>query len=184
MQFRYYNQFNLSNNLAQAISFIISQKENADYICKNILVTIPEHQRLVFSSRLDGYNPWGGGLNALSGAQMAAIYKKEGKYIEKTIPKQVYSYMVIMENNAYETFSKLTFENKNQIEKTLQALSTFYQEYDGIFNSNTLCENFSYLKDFFTYLDEWRALTGRVTFDDDVLETGISKVSNKKAVRK
>ncbi len=31
MEYKYYNQFNLSNELSQAISTIISKKENDDY---------------------------------------------------------------------------------------------------------------------------------------------------------
>ena len=58
MPYKYYNQFNLSNELAQSISSIKSQKENVDYICQSIVVTIPEHRGLFFSSPLDGYNAY------------------------------------------------------------------------------------------------------------------------------
>ena len=51
----------------------------------------------------------------------------------------------------------------------LQLLSVFVQEYNGIFDSRTLSENFPYLQDFFTSIDDWRAQTGRVTIDDNVL---------------
>ena len=77
--YKYYNQFHMTDELAQTITGIVSKKENANYLCKVISVTIPEHRGLVFSSPLDGYEPWGGGLNALSGAQIHAINEKYGK---------------------------------------------------------------------------------------------------------
>ncbi len=67
MSYKYYNQFNLSKELAESISTIVSQKEETDYTCKSLVVTIPEHRELVFKSPLDGYNSYGGGLNALCG---------------------------------------------------------------------------------------------------------------------
>jgi len=178
MPYKYYNKFNLSNELAQSISSIISQKENVDYICTAIVVTIPEHRGLVFSSPLDGYNAYGGGLNALSGAQINAINEKYGKYVEGTIPAENYAFLIVMDNDSLQTFSKFSFKSYDEIKRTLDVLSIFNAEYNGIFDSRTLSQKFPYLQDFFDSLDEWRAKTGRVTIDDDILESSAKKVLN------
>lgn len=175
MPYRYYYQFNLSNELAESISLIISQKEGTDYICKPLVVTIPEHRGLVFRSPLDGYNSYGGGVNALSGAQINAINEKYGKYVEETIPTEDHTYLVIMDSKSFQTFSKFSFKSKDEIKRTLDTLSTFYSDYRGIFDSRTLSEKFPYLQEFFDRLDEWRAETGRVTLDDDILTDSIKR---------
>ena len=182
--YKYYNQFHMTDELAQTITGIVSKKENANYLCKAISVTIPEHRGLVFSSPLDGYEPWGGGLNALSGAQIHAINEKYGKYLEGTIPAEEHNFIVIMEKNAYQAFSKLSFRSKDEIKRALEALSVIFVEYDGIFNSNAFKERFPYLEDFFALIDEWRSETGRVTIDDDILENGMKKTLNIKNIRK
>lgn len=178
MPYEYYNQFNLSNALAQSISSIISQKENADYVCRAIVVTIPEHKGLVFSSPLDGYNAYGGGLNALSGAQINAINEKYGKYVEGTIPAEDYAFLIVTDNDSLQTFSKFSFKSYDEIKRALDVLSIFNTEYNGIFDSRTLSQKFPYLQDFFDSLDEWRAETGKVTIDDDILENSAKKILN------
>lgn len=175
MPYKYYNQFNLSNELAQSISSIISQNENADYVCQSIVVTIPEHRGLVFSSPLKGYHAYGGGLNAFNGAEINAINEKYGKYVEGTIPAEDYTFLVVMDNESLQTFSKLSFRSYDEIERALDVLSVFSTKYDGIFDSRTLSQKFPYLQVFFDSLDEWRAETGRVIIDDDILESSVKK---------
>ena len=176
MSYKYYNQFNLSNELAESISSIISQKEGTNYICKSLVITIPEHKGLVFSSPLDGYNAYGGGLMALSGAQINAINEKYGKYVEGTIPAEDYAFLIIMDSDSLQTFSKFSFKSYDEIKRTLDVLSAFNTEYNGIFDSRTLSERFPYLQEFFDRLDEWRAETGRVTLDENILADGIKRV--------
>ena len=57
----------------------------------------------------------------------------------------------------------------------LKRLGAFVEEYNGIFDSRTLSTKFPYLQDFFTSLDDWRAQTGRVTIDDNVLNESTKK---------
>ncbi len=179
-EYQYYNQFYLSKELSKAISYIISQKEGTDYICRTIVVTIPEHKGEVFISPLNNYNAWGGGLNALSGAQRRVIDEKYGRYVEGTIAEENYPYLVVMDKDSFKRFSKLSFKSKNKIKKALDTLSTFcfeYDEYDGlIFDSRILSAKFPYLQAIFELLDKWRAETGRVTVDDDILKISINEV--------
>lgn len=177
--YKYHNQFHMTDELAQTITNIVSQKEKADYLCKAISVHIPEHKGLVFSSPLDGYEPWGGGLKALSGAQIQAINEKYGKYILGTIPAEEYDFIVIMENKAYQAFSKLSFESEKEIESELVSANAFFFRYNGIFNATYFKDRFPYLEDFFASIDEWRAETGRVTIDDDVLQQSYKKTLKK-----
>lgn len=147
----------------------------ADYVCQSILVTIPKHPGLIFISPLDRYNSYGGGLNALSGAQIRAINDKYGKYVEGVIPAENYAFLTIMDSNSLEIFSKVSFKSKNGIKRKLKSLSIFYTEYDGIFDSRILIQRFPYLQEFFNVLDEWRLETGRVTLDNDILQIAIKK---------
>lgn len=176
MSYQYYNQFNISNELAQYITSIISQKENVDYVFKPIVVTVQEHSKMAFSSPLDGYNAWGGGLNALSGAQINEINKEYGHYVEKTIPASDYAFLVIMEKDSLQKFSELSFSSFEEVKRALNDLSVFAVGYNGIFDVRNLIPGFPYLKDFFNSLDAWRAETGRVTVDEDILESSYKKV--------
>ena len=178
MPYKYYNQFNLSKELAKSISYIISKKEGTDYICKELIVKIPEHEGLVFKSPIDYQDSLGGGLKAPSGAQIREINEKYGKYVKGTIPAEDYAFLVVMDNDSLQTFSKFSFKSYDEIKRTLDVLSVFNSEYTGIFDSRTLSQEFSYLQDFFDSLDEWRAETGRVTIDDDILESSAKKVLN------
>ena len=175
MEYKYYNQFNLSNKLSQSISSIISKKEKDNYVCKIITVTIPEHKGLVFHSPLTNEDICGPGASALSGAQIQAINEEYGWYSEGTILAEEYPFFVVMKNDELEIFSKLSFDNRNKIKEILQSHSVVCESYFGVFESRTLIKTFPYLQDFFNYLDKWRAETGRVTIDDDILEKGMKK---------
>lgn len=169
MEYKYYNQFNLSEPLSQALSKIISKKEDDDYVCRIITLTVPEHKGMVFHSPLTNEDICRPGYSALSGAQINDINERYGKYIEGTIPEENYSFFVVMKEESYKKISKLSFKSRDEINMALQLLSVFSQEYSGIFDSRTLSEKFPYLQDFFTSIDDWRAQTGRVTIDDKVL---------------
>ena len=104
MEYKYYNQFNLSNELSQAISTIISKKENDDYVCKILVLTIPEHKDMVFYSPLTNEDIYRPEFSALSGAQIREIDEKYGKYIEGTIPEENYSFLVVMKGESYKKF--------------------------------------------------------------------------------
>lgn len=177
MEYKYYHQFSLSKKLAKSISSIISKEENGNFICNELQIVIPKHKGLVWSSPLDGYNPWGGGLNALSGAQMRDIDEKYGRFVEGTIEEECYDFIVVMKANAFQAMLRANLESKDEIIGALKVLNAFYIGYDGLsFDSRTLIKRFPYLETFFDDLDEWRARTGRVTLDDDVLECCTEKV--------
>lgn len=185
MEYKYYNQFNLSNELAKTISSIISEKEKDSYVCKIITVTIPEHKGLVFHSPLTSEDICRPGVSALSGAQIQTINEEYGWYSEEKILSKEYPFFVVMRSDELEEFSNLSFDDRNKIKEALQSHSVVCESYFGIFDSRTLIQLFPYLQDFFNYLDEWRAKTGRITIDDDVLEKGRKRILsiNKKVLR-
>lgn len=168
----YYNLFQLSDNLIKSISYIISKREGDNYICKELEIMIPKHKELIFTSPLDGYKPYTGGINGLNYEQIRAVNEKYGKYIEKTIPSKKVAFLVIIENDLLEIFSKFIFDDEQEIEKTLNSQCVFSEKLDGIvFNSVDLCKRFPYLKELFDKLNEWRIKTDCFTLDDNIIDS-------------
>ena len=170
MSYKYYNQFHMTDELESILTKLISDKEGKNYICKIISATIPEH-----TEEESGYT---GDVAGLSGADIAYMNENYGHFYKIKVPSQEYEYIAVMESIAYQYFQKYSFGDKREISNTLKALSVVFASYDGIFNSNIFYEKFPYLKAFFDSLDEWRAETGRVTIDDDILESSAKKVLN------
>ena len=146
--------------------------EGDNYSCKKLEFTIPEHKELMFTSPLDGYKPYTRGINSLNYEQIKAVNEKYGKYIEKTIPSKKVAFLVIIENDLLELFSKFIFEDEQEIEKTLNSQCIFSEKLDGIvFNSVDLCKRFPYLKELFDKLNEWRIKTDCFTLDDNIIDS-------------
>lgn len=168
----YYDWFQLSDNLVKSIAYIIYKMEGDNYICKKLEFTIPEHKELIFTSPLDGYKPYTGGINGLNYEQIRAVNEKYGKYIERTIPSKKVDFLVIIENDLLEIFSKFIFDDEQEIEKTLNSQCVFSEKLDGIvFNSVDLCKRFPYLKELFDKLNEWRIKTDCFTLDDNIIDS-------------
>lgn len=175
MEYKYYNQFNLSDTLACSISSLISKKENENYVCKIMNVTIPSHNELVFKSPLTNDDFCGPGAVNLNGAQIQAINEKYGYYSVELIPEEGISFFVVTKEKELEKLPELTFNSKKEIKETLEKHCVICEDYFGTFDSRTLIKEFPYLNVYFGILDEWRALTNRVTIDTDVLEKGAQK---------
>ncbi len=180
MNYKYQNQFNMDTALSEAVTSIINSHEKERYVCKVLICEVPEHKDLIFVSPLDGYNAYGGGLNALSGAQIAAINEKYGKYVPGTVEAEDYSYLGVMLESDYQFFKELKFKSREEIYRILKSLCPVVTEYDGIFNPNIFYERFPYLQPFFTSIDTWRAETGRVTIDQKVLVKAKQENTKKK----
>ena len=171
MEYQYYDMFNLEEELVNAISTIISAKEGEKLEFKMIDVCTSKTIELVFNSPLDGYNPWGGGLNAPSGAQIAAYNEKYGTYEFETIPARYYHFLVVATDEELNFIKKVSFSDLTSIEKTLKSVFRVSSEYDDVsFNPNILTQKFPYLESFFDSLNEWRVKTRRVTIDNDIIE--------------
>jgi len=175
MEYKYYNQFNLSDTLACSISSLISKKENENYVCKVMNVTVPSHNELVFKSPLTNGEFCGPGAVNLNGAQIGDLNDKYGYYSVELIPEEGISFLVVMKVKELENLPELTFNSKKEIKKELEKHCVVCDDYFGIFDSRILIKKFPYLNVYFDTLDEWRALTNRVTIDTEVLEKGMQK---------
>lgn len=168
----YYDLFQLSDNLVKSISYIIYKMEGDNYSCKKLEFTIPEHKELMFTSPLDGYKPYTRGINGLNYEQIRVVKEKYGKYIERKIPSKKVAFLVIIENDLLEIFSKFIFDEEQEIEKTLNSQCVFSKKLDGIvFNSVDLCKRFPYLKELFDKLNEWRIKTDCFILADNIIDS-------------
>lgn len=158
----YNNRFYMTNELEAALSKLISEKEKKDYICKKISVTIPEHTKEVY-----GYT---GRVTGMSGAEIAYMDKHYGEPYDIRIPAQKYTYIVVMERQAYQYFKKFSFKDIQGIEVALKALSSFFNPYYEYFNSKIFYEKFPYLEHFFTALNDLRTELGEIDIKEDVLQ--------------
>ena len=156
------NRFYMTNELEAALSKLISEKENKDYICKKISITIPEHTKEVY-----GYT---GNVTGMSGADIAYMDKHYGHPYESIIPAQDYKYIVVMEHQAYQYFNNFSFESISEIEGALKALSVFFHSYYEHFYSAIFYEKFPYLEDFFIALMDSRTASGAIDIKEDVLQ--------------
>lgn len=175
MKNEYPNEFCLSESLSQALSTLVSKIGGVEYVCKLVSITIPKHRGMVFRSPLAGANPWGGGLKALSGAQIRVIDSEYGSYVEGIIEEETYNFFIVMESKSLEKFSKRSFKSVDDVYKELSSLCVLWSEYGGTFDSVALCRVFPYLREFFGDLNVWRDENERLTLDEDVLDMCIKK---------
>lgn len=188
MEYQYYNQFHLDDNLKNAISQIVSKKEGKEYVCKTVGFIVGSHRDLVFTSDLDILVPYGGGLNALSGAERAAIEEKYGKHVYETIPEKTCSYIILIEKELYNRLIKISrFKSQDEIEGILSFTADVVIRYIGFFEpyrAMNFTYKFPYLKSFFNELDEWRASEGRTTIDDKILNACVEHAINEDTPKK
>ncbi len=93
--------------------------------------------------------------------------------IESPIHKRKTSYVAIMDTTAKTYFDKINFINSKHLTTTLESLSLFSADYNGILNVNSsdMFEKLPYLQPFFNELDKTRELSGRVSvYPDEVSE--------------
>ncbi|MCI9435078.1 MAG: hypothetical protein HFI86_07415 [Bacilli bacterium] len=170
--YKYLNQFHMSDELEKILTKLICEKENGDYVCKIVSVTIPEHTEKGY-----GYT---GGVDGLSGADIQFRNEHYGHFYEVEIPTEEYNYIAVMERVAYQYFLKFSFSNEKEVSNALRALSIVFDPYDDeIFNSTMFYEKFPYLEEFFATIDKWRLETERVTIDDNILQQSYEKALKK-----
>lgn len=92
--------------------------------------------------------------------------------IESPIHKRK-TYVAIMDTTAKTYFDKINFINSKHLTTTLESLSLFSADYNGILNVNSsdMFEKLPYLEPFFNELDKTRELSGKVSvYPDEVSE--------------
>lgn len=182
MAYEYKNQYNVNQELSDAIAGIITVMENNDYVCKVINIEIPEHEGMV-RSYVKG-NPYEGSYEHINGAQWNDLIENYSTLVPGKIDKQIESYFIVMSNAYYNVFEKISYMDLDAVEQTLKSLCEVWAPYEGILDVNILVDKFPYLKPFFAELDQWREKNDRVLVDDDILEEAFTKVLSKQKPQK
>lgn len=154
-RYEYYDQFNFSEELGNAIAFLINEFENKDCVCKRIVCEIPEHEELV-----------------------SRYFKGKDNLVSKRFSKKEFSFIVVVEKEFIPQFDYLKFDTFDDMKNLLQNSSLFFVKYDGLIDLEMFSIVFPYLNVFFQALNEWRYRTGRVTMDEDILSDALSQVLN------
>ena len=154
-QYKYYNEFNFSENLGSAISNLIKEIEDIDCLCKKIVWEIPEHEELVKRHFLG-----------------------KDQMVRKRFSKKSYPFVIIVKRELSSIFDNLTFETFDEMKQKLEDSSMFFTAYPGILDLEMFELVFPYLKYFFQILNEWRFQTGRVTLDEEIIKEATSTVLN------
>ena len=152
-RYEYYDQFNFSDELGNALAFLISEFENKDCVCKKIVCEIPEHRELV-----------------------SRYFKGKDNLVSKRFSRKEFSFIVVIEKEFISQFDNLKFNTFEEMRNLLEYSSLFFVYYEGILDLEMFGAIFPYLTLFFQVLNEWRYYTGRVTFDEDILSEALHKV--------
>lgn len=107
--FRYHNLFNVTGKLSQTLSTIISEKEQANYICGILRFNTKEHKEWINDN--EGHIP-----TLSSYKHLDESFQKDE--LQKGKP---FSFFVIIEQETYRLFSQTTsaFSKKENIRKCL-----------------------------------------------------------------
>ena len=78
MSYKYKNHFNITQEMKETLSELISIKETADIQCEVLIINIPEHMGIV-TEYIEG-NPYDGQYHLLNEAQCSVGRIKEEKF--------------------------------------------------------------------------------------------------------
>lgn len=159
--FEYKNKFNLSRELKDSISKIITEKEKENYICDAICLTVDQH------------NDYINYFDEVNNIKRLKVIKRG---------KKSYSYLVIGLEEKINELKNKKFNTKEELDRDLLGLTNYFEEYNGIFDSKDIYEKYIYLKDFFNSIDIWRIKNDRVTIDKYVIDENLNKVLSKNNV--
>lgn len=152
-EYEYYNDFNFTEQIGKAISFLINKFENKDCVCAKIICEVLEHQEYV-----------------------NRFFLGENHTVSKRYSKKNYAFVVVYEKEHTHNFDNLTFETFQDMEDLLLSSSIFLSAYPGIIDLEMLEQAFPYLQHFFYILNTWRFKMGRVTLDEDIIQHALTTV--------
>ena len=152
-EYEYYNDFNFTENLGKAISFLINKFENKDCVCTKIICEVPEHHE-----------------------DVNRFFLGENHTVSKHYSKKHYAFVVVYEKDNIHDFDNLTFETFKDMEELLFSSSIFLSQYLGVIDVKMLEQAFPYLQHFFYILNVWRIKTRRVTLDEDIIQHALTTV--------
>ena len=152
-EYEYYNDFNFTDSLGEAISFLINKFENKDCVCAKIICEVPEHHE-----------------------DVNRFFLGENHTVSKHYSKKHYAFVVVYEKDNIHDFDNLTFETFKDMEELLFSSSIFLSQYLGVIDVKMLELAFPYLQHFFYVLNVWRIKTRRVTLDEDIIQHALTTV--------
>ena len=152
-KYGYYNDFNFTDSLGEAISFLINKFENKDCVCAKIICEVPEHHE-----------------------DVNRFFLGENHTVSKHYSKKHYAFVVVYEKDNIHDFDNLTFETFKDMEELLFSSSIFLSQYLGVIDVKMLELAFPYLQHFFYILNVWRIKTRRVTLDEDIIQHALTTV--------
>ena len=152
-EYEYYNDFNFTDSLGEAISFLINKFENKDCVCAKIICEVPEHHE-----------------------DVNRFFLGENHTVSKHYSKKHYAFVVVYEKDNIHDFDNLTFETFKDMEELLFSSSIFLSQYLGVIDVKMLELAFPYLQHFFYILNVWRIKTRRVTLDEDIIQHALTTV--------
>jgi len=164
----YKNQFELNDELLQAINYIIRQHEKG-LSFEKLDITIPE-QTLRGTTQECSYD-W----------SYAGVCRPQIRNVDiiKRFPEKKYQFLVVIKKKNSFVIPLIHFESHEGIKKNLKNLTELYVEYeDDMFNCEIFYDKFPYLKTFFDYLNNYRSNNYRaknynVTISKKVLRQAI-----------
>lgn len=154
-KYEYYDQFNFSDNLGDAISSLVREFEGKDCECKKIICEVPEHEELV-----------------------SRHFRGRDHIVSKRFSKKEFPFVIIVEKECIDHFSNLSFSTFHDMKELLENSSLFFTSYVGVLDLPMFESVFPYLKEFFHLLNVWRSDTGRVTLDDEIINQALEQVLN------
>lgn len=172
------NQFNLTQDLAETLSEIISDEEKSDIICTKITLSTSDTSQELEDKNLDNINFWGSNLQSLASIQNS----QDNQVSSKIITENTYTYLIVMENKVkhiLQDLQKITFKNKEEILNFLNQFCYLAEEYHNIFNAEIFFQDFPYLRTFFEAIDNWREATNSFETEKNILSL-IKKIYYKK----
>lgn len=177
--FRYRDQFNVTGKLSQTLSTIISEKENANYICGILNFNSKAHKEWITEAAENSSH-----IPTLSSYKYLDETFTETKDVVKR--EKPYSYFVVIEQETYRFFSQITsaFSKKENVGRVLSILCPLSQEYNGVLDAAVLKEKYPYLETFFDHLDTWRMNNNRATLEDSVIDEAAAKTLTPKEYKK
>lgn len=152
-EYEYYNDFNFTEDLGNAISFLIQEFEHKDCVCTKIICEVPDHQEYV-----------------------SRFFAGENHTVLKRYSRKKYAFVVVYEKDNIHNFDNLTFETFKDMEDLLFSSSVFLSAYPGVIDLEMFEHAFPYLQHFFYILNEWRSYTRRVTLDKDIINQALTTV--------
>lgn len=187
-QYSYYYLFNITKNLTDLLSKIISEKEGKEYLCRSAEYKCLKHSRYEYIEPYMDYE-----LKKFNGelVRMPSYHSEEEKKI--IVPEKKYVYLIIYEKKNEKVLNQFEFKNKADMNKLINKYTVFNVECTNFIMSssfstgnkvyiadiNAIEKSFPYLKYLLFQINQWRKDNMRMIPDETIINDSVSKVYKK-----